>query len=155
MRDQKCDFCGKFYSHDYVLKRHVKRVHDKNQDRVAENFKCDICEKIYHHFNNIKRHYKFAHDKNGTNKTHKCDICGNQYYWPRDLRKHTNSKHNNKNHPCLECGKTYTTSLQLRYHYKTKHKGFRNFDHVCHICNGKFQSLNNLGQYMKSVHEME
>merc|ERR1712126_106795 len=53
--DIMCKECGKSFSNEWNLKRHVKSVHEEVE------YPCKYCDKKYNHKGNVKRHEYQAH----------------------------------------------------------------------------------------------
>ncbi|KAJ4449216.1 hypothetical protein ANN_00613 [Periplaneta americana] len=64
--ENKCDLCGKTFSHKWKLRAHVKDKHN------AIGYKCDICAKDYSSKMNLERHKKETHNT----IRFRCKLCG-------------------------------------------------------------------------------
>ncbi|XP_069686076.1 uncharacterized protein [Periplaneta americana] len=64
--ENKCDICGKTFSHKWRLTAHVKNKHS------AIGYKCDICSKDYSSKDILARHIKEYH----STTRFKCKLCG-------------------------------------------------------------------------------
>ena len=62
-----CDLCGKSFSFQANLKRHIIVFHEGKKD-----YKCDACGKAFGEKNDLKRHVSAVHE--GI-KNHICDLC--------------------------------------------------------------------------------
>ena len=62
-----CDLCGKSFSFQANLKRHIIVFHEGKKD-----YKCDACGKAFGEKNDLKRHVSAVHE--GV-KNHICDLC--------------------------------------------------------------------------------
>ena len=64
-RGHKCEFCGKSFSKDYVLKKHIHTIHEDHKD-----YKCESCCKSFSQSGNLRRHIKTVHEGR---KDYKCE----------------------------------------------------------------------------------
>ena len=70
-KDYKCESCGKSFSKEGNLKRHIHTVHEVDKD-----FKCGSCGKSFSVTSNLKKHIHTVHEGN---KDYKCESCGKTY----------------------------------------------------------------------------
>ena len=113
--EHKCDFCEKTFSHAFSLTKHIKLVHE-----VQNEYKCMLCDKYFESSedlkNHLNRHMKTVHE--GL-KNHKCDFCGNFFSLSWILKHHVNSVHKGKNNYISDnCGKSFSELENLQKHPK-------------------------------------
>ncbi|KAK6173584.1 hypothetical protein SNE40_017006 [Patella caerulea] len=129
-RDRKCPICGKQFTTNSHLRRHVK-VHDQVK------FKCEVCSKLLSSTESLKKHQRI----HSGYKPYKCEICQARFAAGKALdnhiRKHLNNtletkgdmdssrmalpKNIHMTEPCeVTCqktGETKTGSLSLVYKF--------------------------------------
>ncbi|XP_069682425.1 zinc finger protein 845-like [Periplaneta americana] len=76
--ENKCDICGKTFSHKWRLTAHVKDKHS------AIGYKCDICSKDYSSKDSLAPHKKEYH----STSRFKCKLCGTVVKLERHMVQH-------------------------------------------------------------------
>ena len=56
-KDHKCESCGKSFSQEGDLKKHIHTVHERHKD-----YKCDSCGKSFTTANYLKKHIHTIHE---------------------------------------------------------------------------------------------
>ena len=120
-KDCKCESCGKSFSDEQSLKKHILIAHDnkiikrtESESLQLEKFKCETCKKNFTTKYNLKVHTENVHE--GLKK-YKCDNCGKQFTQNNDLTVHEKIKRFN----CDKCGKQFSKKFTLKMHIQTVH----------------------------------
>jgi len=131
----KCELCGKIYSNEYNLNRHISVIH-------KQTMTCNDCGITFKHKYSYEAHLRthkqsFKHYE-GTNSTCKktsgqiisvnenntmkyiCEICKMKFADNITLQKHTNI-HTLSMFKCNYCGQRYETNLALGNHIWENH----------------------------------
>ena len=95
-----CKDCGKTFTADRNLKRHIYTVHEGNK-----NYKCIHCDRYFGFKQVMERHIENVHN-NQTEvivkidpkikikiKSHKCEVCGKSFTQAAKLKKHIDDVH--------------------------------------------------------------
>ena len=106
----ECADCGQTFSSKYVLRSHVKRVHD-----VAKDFQCSSCSKLFVTNTSLRRHVREVHGEN----SFECDDCGLFFPVRHSLERHIRHVHHPTRYPCPYCS---TPVVHLAAHFTTAHK---------------------------------
>ena len=112
MKGIKCDYCDRVFTRKSSLKRHVRNIHEDNEE---QKIKCEFCDKSFSPAY-LKVHISCVHEeaKKGT-----CHLCGNEY---KQLKQHIAYFHQ-KPYQCENCDKRFSQKNLLRDHNNTVHKG--------------------------------
>src|SRR5207249_8534679 len=117
-----CGICNKSFVNGYVLKKHVKSVHDK------VSFACDQCGKRFTERRNMILHKKTFHE--GQRPFH-CTSCDKRFTQKHHLENHVGSVHLDdaqKKFVCTFCGKGSSNKTDFAKHLLT-HSQLR--EHSC------------------------
>ena len=148
---RSCDHCGKTFSKQIYLRRHIRNAHEE------KNFECTQCDKKFPRSGKLKEHVKNVHaklkykcdfkecqksfdifsemrehkknDHVGDAMNYSCEHCGKGYNDKKNFRRHVESNHGNKRYPCTVCGKDFGLETTLKAHIKTIHEG--RLDYAC------------------------
>ena len=139
-----CEFCGKTFKIQCLLKEHIMVVHEKSKE-----YKCFQCNSVFRSGGNLTKHVRNVHE--GI-KNHCCDLCGKAYYKRTDLKRHKSSFHEGiKDQICDNCGKGFAISTNLKMHILAVHDGVKN--HKCHVCGKDFFHASQMRKHIRNVHE--
>ena len=133
-----CSQCGKQIVDKYVLKNHIKKIHN------GITSTCPICHK---EFKALYSHLRFTHDKI---KNYEFSYCKKKFLGHRPLTKHVQSVHLEEKTNCPECKKSFSFNY-LRTHIKEFHKGIKK---PCPQC-GKEFGISNQPRHIRQVHNNE
>ena len=147
-----CKECGKHFSTDYNLKRHIKSFHgNKNEGKIGtkgsskttneeelsimeqlQNVTANLEEEanetsINEESNRIKADANAAKGTNDLKPNNvkvslDCKICDKKFSMERNLERHNRSIHQKIRYPCKYCGFKYTQRWSLKYHIQRVHK---------------------------------
>ena len=78
-----CEKCGKSFSENGTLNKHIKSIHEDVQ------YNCEKCDKSFSDKSNLKRHIQSVHE----NVRYNCEKCDKSYSDKSHLRKHIKSVH--------------------------------------------------------------
>lgn len=136
-----CELCGKIYKDQYVLRSHLKLVHEK----PLTSHECSHCQKRFDRKAHLKRHLKHTH----TNlKPFACDLCDYRSSARGDLNKHL-LVHSEPSFQCAQCNKCFTHRKSLVLHEK-RHQGLREFR--CGFCDYLGYTHNHVRRHIERVH---
>ena len=83
LKPHKCEFCGKPFTRNDALQRHILTVHEGRKDH-----KCEFCGEAFGEAGGLKRHIRTHEGR----KDYKCDFCGEAFGEARKKR-HIERKH--------------------------------------------------------------
>ena len=106
--DFQCPVCGKFFSTNNYLQKHVARIHEG----YSENVKCERCDMVFPHKYAMKRHMNRKHE---ADPRFRCESCGKFCEDSRSLREHMNM-HGDPKYFCKFCGKGLRSMKSLKNH---------------------------------------
>ena len=139
-----CSICGNLFVSKYVLKSHIKKIHESISST------CNICHKEY---KSLYHHVRFTHDKIQRKKDHcknrmvSCSLCGNLFVDKYVLKNHINKIHNGITSTCPICHKEFKA---LYSHIRFTHDKIKNYE--CSYCKKKFLGQTPMNKHVKSVH---
>lgn len=143
----ECTICFKSFKRAFILRNHIKSVHNKIKD-----YSCDICSKQFILKRQLDYHNHQKHSGTVATKDHKCDQCDKSFATPSNLSKHKEihiseeERIKKKHYLCPHCGKTLLTLAGYNSHVFA-HEGERNFE--CTTCQKKFMVKNQLKIHMR------
>ena len=148
------ELCGKKFSTDFDLKRHIS----------GHENKCPQCGQEFKHARNLKRHLETVHEGR---RDYKCNSCEKSYGSKQELDRHTHNFHEgHENCPkwcenrkkrledfiCDSCGSSYSGALALDKHILEVHDGqMPPKDHKCENCGKAFASKERLSVHVLGV----
>ncbi|MFX1506584.1 MAG: C2H2-type zinc finger protein [Promethearchaeota archaeon] len=138
----KCEECGKRFSREDGLRRHIRRVHE------GKKYKCKHCDKEFSYHSGLSMHVKSVHEK----ITFKCDQCSKIFRRETGLTRHIKTIHEGKRYRCKKCNKEYSYLSNLANHFKIVHEGkkFR-----CQLCSKEYNEKRLLNLHVKRMHEKQ
>ena len=128
IEDCICKICGKTYKSKYLLRSHVRTMHEKPKSSL----KCDLCEKVFTSKSGLYDHKRVTHE----GFRYECKMCDQKFMTSNTLVKHNRIIHEGILHQCERCGKVLTTEKGLQDHVLAIHENIREFQ--CDRC-GKYE----------------
>ena len=118
LRCSQCSQCLKKFSDKSRLRRHIKKVHNKEQP-----YQCTQCSRKFSEGVNLTRHIQTVHKKE---KPHAClqPGCSQKFGLKGDLKRHMMKVHNfEKPHLCVEqnCDEKFVRHSDLKDHLRSAH----------------------------------
>uniref|UniRef100_A0A667WRY5 Zinc finger protein 239-like n=1 Tax=Myripristis murdjan TaxID=586833 RepID=A0A667WRY5_9TELE len=141
IHEKACRFCGKHFSRDSDLIRHVDESHTGEKA-----FKCPECDKEFARRDHLAVHLRIHTGE----KPHSCPFCGKSFAQSSNLNVHMRMHTGEKPYFCKTCGKMVAHSYHLKTCGMTEPKGEKSFR--CIVCGKKFHTASNLRVHMK-IHE--
>ena len=108
-----CEYenCGKTFSRNAELQRHIKQVHLKIKDK-----QCSDCDMKFSTSGDLQRHIKSIHLQV---KDKQCSDCAMIFSTNVQLQRHIKQVHLKiKDHPCTTCDMKFSTNADLQRHIK-------------------------------------
>ncbi|XP_050360052.1 zinc finger protein 91-like [Nymphalis io] len=181
----KCNLCGKVYTNNRNLKRHVEMNHGERGE-----YKCDICPKVYTSNQSLRRHAR-THTAYNYSQFN-CEHCSKTFIGKDSLENHVLFCHRQENsssneydaagssriYECEFCNNGFEYESRLRYHIKSEHS-FQEFYsyckktllkatwssekprkqnllfYNCEYCINAFSTVYDLKDHMRSHHDRE
>ena len=147
-----CLFCQKLFSSKTKLRRHIKNLHEKNnneegihvQKKLRE--RCNFCERTFKRHQNMKRHVESVHSKKSTPKVN-CQLCVETFENDHKLNEHLRHAHLHELRiPCLICNKSLKSRKVLSEHYRKEHS---DQTYTCLLCHKTFKRKSALKRHTK------
>jgi len=138
-----CEICGKLVKNKYVLKQHVRLVHEKK----GGEFPCDQCGKIMKSKASLEYHSKV----HTGDYAFRCDECGNGYMRFDQMLDCKNTHAGIFKFHCTHCEYKSNKSKAFKNHI-TIHSTEKPF--ICPICNHPSNTTTNLNNHIKKVHKI-
>lgn len=144
--ETSCRFCGKSFTKDCFLIRHVQTSH-----KGQKAFKCLKCNKEFD-----QRHRLILHVRIHTGeKPFSCDFCGKAFIQNSSRIVHMRVHTGEKPYFCKKCGKRFTAPGHLRFckgknpNVSTRLDQGHNEIFKCSLCNKEFRKRANLRLHMR------
>ena len=138
----KCEVCGK---EARTVTMH--NIHLKSHLAIENQLKCDQCNTFVTHSK-----YKLAFHKKTNHKTgnplQKCTVCKEEFKSFSDHRKHMHENHKGVRTACDFCTEDFSDIWTWKMHLLRTH-------FVCHKCEIKSSSEEDMLQHLKEVHDIE
>ena len=116
-KTEKCKYCGKMYSSENLLKRHIDLVH-KGVNKIKDKM-CPHCSETFAYSTSFKAHVL----RHNNDRQFPCDICGKAFILLSHLENHM--KFHTLPHKCDECEKAFNSKTILKDHINMKHAGLK------------------------------
>ncbi|XP_065558006.1 zinc finger protein 543-like [Artemia franciscana] len=149
-----CELCGKAFTSNYVLKKHLKyhsgereftcstcgkgfiaesalRAHETCHDPLSLTHMCNLCPKGFRSLEILDKHIAKVHS---AHREHVCQICTESYRLRSELENHMLIHSNQVKYWC-ECGKLFLSAKYLQKHKLTHIKRDR-----CQFCRKAFST---------------
>ncbi|CAG7723643.1 unnamed protein product, partial [Allacma fusca] len=137
-----CEECGKDFSNEQYLMKHIRRCHPK-----TERYSCEECGKIFGQKNLLDTHFATHHS---TETPHQCHICGKGFKTKYSVNGHLRKIHGYEcNYACEKCGKKFKTQNYLVSHLQSHDDDAEK----CHICGKVFKSRAHVWHHVYNTHE--
>jgi Zinc-finger associated domain (zf-AD)/Zinc finger, C2H2 type len=167
--------CGKSFSHQTNVNRHIRRFHDPELLPLP----CLMCTFRFKSENKLKNHLIRAHEGAETLKkeekqqqsciSESCDICGEKLESQAKAEVHRKRNHNEEQNTnstffeCDICGRGYTQKENIEQHFKTCHLNASEKDAAkpkvssagvfyCDICFKEFSFIGNMYRHKNRFH---
>ena len=144
----RCDICDRRFVLPCILKKHMKRVHEKK-------YKCRRCQKELPTMGALTLH----------NLTHgivmgqfKCKICDKRFHRKKNLQLHAHVHSGKRPHKCDQCDWTFRRITHLRLHQKTHARVCRRAPHTgkprlsCPQCDAVYVRTRDLKRHLSDLH---
>jgi len=138
-----CEICGKLVKNKYVLKQHVRLVHE----RKGGEFPCDQCGKIMKSKASLEYHSKV----HTGDYAYRCDECGNGYMRVDQMLDCKNTHAGIFRFHCTHCEYKSNKTKAFKNHI-TIHSTEKPF--ICPLCNHPSNTTTNLNNHIKKVHKI-
>ena len=154
-----CHYCFRVFSSVQFKNKHVKSIHENNED---QQFACDQCEIVFDLKKNLLQHVQ-THQQEV--KGLKCGSCAKTFKLKQNLDTHVKSIHNKETVKCDVCDKTFNRQSNLTSHYKYVHDILENYlvlddgleiqYYECDECPFETRYLKNLRRHNLTEHSDE
>ena len=134
----KCEHCGKVFSRNQNLLRHVQSHLNRREHR------CEVCEKRF----NTKADLKVHSQTHEESKRFSCKICGKVFKRSDNMARHVKIHVNDRAHKCITCGKGFNTRFNLKMHMKM-HEGPKARIFACEYCGKSFYRRGSLMEHIR------
>ena len=136
-----CDKCGKVFTTNDSLKKHVNIVHG------SETINCSKCPKIVKCLSSLRKHMRRQH----SNIAVSCEYCGRLFERRERLRIHIQSIHMKmKNYKCNICDRRFAEQQHVRRHKLAVHEKLKPF--TCLDCDFRTAVYGNLNLHRNNTH---
>ena len=144
VNDNECKKCNKTFSRKYILKRHLREVHEEKK------FHCNRCDQRFVRKFDFLKHMERFHAKKPTAD----DIVKCQNRQKDKLRRYVSEVHDQENSfQCKRCNKTLSSKSILRRHVREVHDQEGIVQRK--KCNKTFSSKSRLQRHVREVHDQE
>lgn len=161
----RCSFCGKEFTYESQLQRHVK-THTGEKP-----FKCTVCDKAFIQKETLKNHMAIhtgirswqcsVCEKRFTHKSyvrshmathtgvrpHGCSLCDKRFPNRKGLSRHMSSHTGEKPYECSDCNKRFSQAYTLTMHMR-RHAGEKPFE--CSNCQRRCYTKAHLATHMRT-----
>lgn len=166
-RSYKCQYCGKLFSHEFVLVKHI-RMHTGERPH-----KCSICGKGFSQSSGLYTHMKIHSDlrpyncpscprtfkikgdrnnhvkKHSGNRPYKCEFCSKAFMTQHVYSQHRRIHTNERPYKCEICGEAFRRSYVRTVHMR-RHTGEK--PHLCDLCPKTYRQRSDLVKHRKVQH---
>ena len=111
----KCEYCGDEFQLSVLLKRHLRKDHQKNGEGNGD-FKCKRCHERFANSYRLQRH-----SATHTGKTVECPKCDKLFFDNSDMKKHFRTHTGERPYKCTKCCWAFSQSSQLYKHLQNVH----------------------------------
>lgn len=147
--------CGKSFSFQSNVKRHVRRFHDPELLPIP----CSLCTFRFKSKQKLSNHITKVHERDPTFTKSRADSEENQ----NELKQEANCRVDFQTFECDLCGRRYTQKIDIVQHMKTYHldgiqtKAKENYAGVfsCDICFKEFSFTQNVYRHKMRFHSEE
>ena len=137
----ECAQCGKAYSTQFALNRHIAAEH------LGTRHECEECQASYARKERLDRHIAAEH----LGMRHQCEECQASFARKESLEHHKVKDHSSAKEirvACDECDKSFSTTSGLNRHKSEEH--LRLMEYQCSDCPKKFSRKENLNRHITS-----
>ena len=134
----KCEHCGKVFSRNQNLLRHVQSHLNKREHP------CEVCDKRFNTKADLKVHMQIHEGL----KRFSCEVCGKAFNRIDNLTRHVKIHVNDRAHKCITCGKGFNTRFNLKMHMKM-HEGPKARIFACEYCGKSFYRRGALMEHIR------
>ena len=144
----ECTDCEHQFSTAFDLKRHNKRVHDKESSKSNANyFECSYCKKQFIGTQRLRQHISKIHG--GAKMSLECTQCDFKCEKGFSLKRHILSVHERKrSYVCSKCNDRFKSGFTLQRHILIVHDG----SPKCTYCDYKCRTKVNLKKHILKKH---
>ena len=136
-----CQNCGDRFSRQYLLRKHIREVHDRMTD-----IPCPYCHDILSNEKTMYFHMRVMHK----DKRYSCKFCSEGFGTKEDLKEHTNALHRDEIIlRCDTCNQEFETNLRLIKHQIAEHNLK---PYACNHCEQAFTTNQCLMKHIRRKH---
>ncbi|XP_065365381.1 transcription factor grauzone-like [Calliphora vicina] len=110
-----CDICGVELTSKYLLNRHKKKMHTKENQQEQI---CPYCSKVSPNMHAHRQHINYAHTME---RKHACNMCEKKFKRPLELKEHLSTHTGEPLYTCSHCPRTFISSANMHKHRKAAH----------------------------------
>lgn len=142
----RCETCSATFKYSYLLRRHIKNIHEKEQQRKEQQvktkrYKCLKCPREYRSKNHLERH-TLAHLTPKKPRMYTCTLCGTKFTTRSHRSRHMRLVHWEKTRlKCSECNKEFETMEELNDHRQVHRMS-------CAVCEKTFLRRDTLREHL-------